>query len=56
VRTGKAIEVMNQNGVYLKALYPNLPENSYTVNQDRLLFPIPLREIQIGNLEQNNGY
>ncbi|HRP33881.1 MAG TPA: RagB/SusD family nutrient uptake outer membrane protein, partial [Agriterribacter sp.] len=56
VRTGKAIEVMNQNGVYLKALYPNLPENSYTINQDRLLFPIPLREIQIGNLEQNNGY
>lgn len=56
VRTGKAIEVMTANGAYLKALFPNLPSNSYELNQDKLLFAIPLREIQIGNLEQNRGY
>lgn len=56
VRTGKAIDVMTANGIYLKALYPNLPANSYNLNADRLLFPIPLREIQIGSLEQNKGY
>ncbi len=56
VRTGKAIEVMTQNGIYLKALNPNLPANSYNINADKLLFPIPLREIQIGSLEQNKGY
>lgn len=56
VRTGKAIEVMTANGEYLKTLYPNLATNSYNLNQDKLLFAIPLREIQIGSLEQNKGY
>jgi tetratricopeptide (TPR) repeat protein len=59
VRTDKAIEVMNQNGVYLKEFYSGesyLPEMSYNVTPERLLFPIPLREIRIGNLVQNPGY
>jgi len=56
VRTGKAIDVMNRNGEYLKPIFTNLPDNSYNVTPERLLFPIPLREILIGNLEQNLGY
>jgi tetratricopeptide (TPR) repeat protein len=56
VRTDRAIEVMNSHGRYVKALYPILREVSYNVTQNRLLFPIPQREILIGNLEQNPGY
>jgi len=59
VRTGKAIEVMNLNGKYLKNFYAGtsyLPDISYKLTSDKLLFPIPLREIKVGKLEQNPGY
>jgi hypothetical protein len=59
VRTGKAIEVMNEHGRQLKTIYAGegyLPQLSYTVTPNRLLFPIPFREIQIGKLVQNPGY
>lgn len=56
VRTDQAIEVMDQHGEYLKALYPILRDVSYNVTPNRLLFPIPQREILIGSLEQNPGY
>ncbi|WP_162339695.1 RagB/SusD family nutrient uptake outer membrane protein [Cyclobacterium salsum] len=59
LRTDRAIEVMNANGLYLKEFYAGesyLPAMSYNVTTERLLFPIPLREIRIGNLEQNPGY
>jgi hypothetical protein len=56
VRTDNAIEIMNQHGEYLKALHPILRDVSYNVTPNRLLFPLPQREILIGNLEQNPGY
>jgi tetratricopeptide (TPR) repeat protein len=59
VRTGKAIEVMTENGEYLKAFHAGeayLTDMSYNVTQERLLFPIPLREVLIGDLTQNPGY
>jgi len=56
VRTGRAIEVMNQNGIYLKARFNHLLPASYKVTQNRLLYAIPQREILIGGLEQNPGY
>lgn len=56
VRTGKAIEVMNNNGIYMKSLYNYLLPATYNVTEDRLLFPIPYREETIGKLEQNKGY
>ena len=56
VRTNKAIDVMTKNGQYLKKLYPVIPANSYNVTAQKLVFPIPLREIQIASLEQNPGY
>ncbi len=53
VRTEKAIEVMTKNGEYLKPKNSFLPGSSYIVTPDKLIFPIPDREIQVGNLEQN---
>jgi hypothetical protein len=43
VRTGRAVEVMQAKG--------------YDINQDKLLFPIPLRALDVNpKLDQNNGY
>jgi tetratricopeptide (TPR) repeat protein len=59
VRTGKAIEVMTKNGQYVKTVHAGesyLPDMSYKLTPNRLLFPIPNREILIGSLEQNPGY
>ncbi len=59
VRTDRAIDVMITNGEYLREFYAGAsynPEMSYIVTSESLLFPIPLREIRIGDLEQNPGY
>lgn len=57
VRTGKAIEVMAEHGKRMKALHSYLPERSYQMTKDKLVFPIPYRELQINSLlEQNTGY
>ena len=53
VRTGKAVEVMNANGVYQKANYSFYPAASYNVTENKLLLPLPQREITIDKLEQN---
>jgi tetratricopeptide (TPR) repeat protein len=59
VRTGKAIEVMTKNGEYIKQAHLGesyIPATSYNVTPDKLIFPIPNREILIGGLAQNPGY
>ena len=56
VRTGKAVEVMTADGQYLKSIYPYLLPGSYNVTENRLIYPIPLRETLIGSLTQNPGY
>lgn len=57
LRTGKAIEVMTEHGKQMKALYPYLAERTYQITEEKLLFPIPYRELQINTLlEQNPGY
>lgn len=57
IRTGKAIEVMTEHGKRMKAIYPYLQERTYQVTNDKLLFPIPYRELQINTeLKQNKGY
>ncbi len=57
IRTGQAITVMNAYGARLKQQFPYLLPQSYTVTQNRLLYPIPLREIQLNSqLVQNPGY
>jgi hypothetical protein len=59
VRTGKAVEVMNEYGAKLKSnpAYYYLSESSYDVDQNDLVFPIPFLEIQVNpDLQQNPGY
>jgi hypothetical protein len=58
VRTGKAISVMTAYGNNLKQIYSYLTANSYQVNENRLLFPIPYEEETYNiNLGSNNpGY
>lgn len=57
IRTGQAIQVMTAYGTALKQKFPYLLPQSYNVTQERLLYPIPLREIQLNSkLTQNPGY
>jgi hypothetical protein len=57
IRIGKAIEVGNAKGVRLKALYGWLLPSSFNVTPNKLVFPIPARELQINTqLTQNPGY
>jgi hypothetical protein len=57
IRNGNAIEVMNAKGVRMKALYGWLLPNTFNVTENRLIYAIPFREIQINsNLVQNPGY
>ncbi|NIJ54466.1 RagB/SusD family nutrient uptake outer membrane protein [Dyadobacter arcticus] len=59
VRTGKAIDVMTKNGEYIKQAHKGesyIPATSYNVTPDKLIYPIPNREILIGALDQNPGY
>ncbi|MGV8133718.1 MAG: RagB/SusD family nutrient uptake outer membrane protein [Mangrovibacterium sp.] len=57
IRNGNAIEIMNAKGVRMKALYGWLLPNTFNVTENRLIYAIPFREIQINsNLVQNPGY
>ncbi len=57
IRTGEAITVMNAYGVKMKALYPYIEARAYNVTKERLIFPLPYRELQINSkLTQNPGY
>ena len=57
IRDGQAITVCNAKGVTLKGIYGWLLPASFNVTQDRLIYPIPSREMQINtNLTQNPGY
>lgn len=57
IRAGKAVEVMQQFGVAIKSQYGWVLPNAFNVTQERLIYPIPFRELQINsNLVQNPGY
>jgi hypothetical protein len=57
IRIGEAIPVCTAKGATLKGIYGWLLPASFDVTQDRLIYPIPAREIQINpNLTQNPGY
>ncbi|MEC5142928.1 RagB/SusD family nutrient uptake outer membrane protein [Chitinophaga sp. 212800010-3] len=57
VRNGLAIDVIKAKGQRLKALYGWLLPIAFAINEDRLVYAIPFREIQINsNLVQNKGY
>lgn len=57
LRTGKAIEVMSNYGKEMKKIYPYLLPSTYNITKERLLYPIPYRELQLNDkLTQNPGY
>lgn len=57
VRTGKAVEKMTAFGQTMKSLYGWILPTAFNVTEERLIYPIPYRELQINtNLEQNPGY
>lgn len=57
IRNGMAIDVLNAKGVRMKALYGWLLPITFNVTQNRLIYAIPFRELQINSkLTQNPGY
>ena len=57
VRTGTAINVLNNAGAKLKLQFSYLPADSRIVTDFRLLFPIPAAEVGLNTqLVQNPGY
>ncbi len=57
IRTGKAIETITAKGNTLKSTYGWILPAAFNITQDRLIYPIPAREIQMNeNLVQNPGY
>jgi starch-binding outer membrane protein, SusD/RagB family len=57
IRTGQAITVLTAYGAKMKQQYGYLLPQTYNVTQNRLLYAIPLREIQLNpKLVQNPGY
>ncbi|MBO9619909.1 MAG: RagB/SusD family nutrient uptake outer membrane protein [Niabella sp.] len=57
IRTGQAITVMTAYGITAKQKYPYMLPQSFTVTQNRLLYPIPQNERNLNSqLTQNPGY
>ncbi|SJN19077.1 RagB/SusD family nutrient uptake outer membrane protein [Sphingobacterium sp. JB170] len=57
LRSGQAVEVLNKHGESLREIHDYLSAESYKVNEDKLLFPIPFAEIGVNTLlDQNAGY
>jgi hypothetical protein len=55
-RTGKAIEVMTAHGKREKSAKVFLFPESYTLNSNKLIAPLPVSEVSINKLTQNPGY
>lgn len=57
IRTGKAIEVMTKFGETMKTLNPWLLPTAFNITEDRLIYAIYFRELDVNsNLVQNPGY
>ena len=56
LRTGNAMEVMTQHGIEEKQRLSRLSEASYNIQEHKLLFPIPDREVRLNGFEQNAGW
>ncbi|HWL00105.1 MAG TPA: RagB/SusD family nutrient uptake outer membrane protein, partial [Parapedobacter sp.] len=56
LRTGKAVEVMNEHGIEEKERLNRLSSASYNIQAHKLLFPIPAREVRLNGFEQNPGW
>jgi len=47
IRTAKAIEVLTAHGIDMKNRYSFIPANSFNITTERLVYPIPFRELQL---------
>ena len=56
VRTGRAIEVMTAHGEEEKNLKSNVSSSAYNIQEHKLLYPIPEREVRLNNIDQNQGW
>lgn len=57
LRTGRAKETMTQYAEMVKDLQPHLKEPVYVIEDYKLLYPIPARELTLNpKLEQNPGW
>lgn len=57
IRNGTAVAVLTEKGKRMKALYGWLLPSAFNVTENRLVYAIPFREMQINNqLKQNPGY
>lgn len=56
IRTGRAVEVMNDHGKKQKAVQSRLSDAAYNVQEYMLLYPIPQREVRLNNFQQNPGW
>lgn len=57
IRSGQAVNVMNEFGRYIKSIDPVILDVAFNVTQDKLLFPFQSRELRVNpNLTQNPGY
>ncbi|QNK63662.1 RagB/SusD family nutrient uptake outer membrane protein [Pedobacter sp. PAMC26386] len=53
VRSGKAVAVMTAHGQYEIAHKTTIPAGSYLLNTNKLLLPIPQKDVNLDNLTQN---
>lgn len=56
LRTDRAMEVMNQHGEEEKQRLSRLSAASYNVQEYKLKYPIPQREVRLNQFEQNPGW
>lgn len=56
VRTGQAKKVMTANGKEQKKYQSWLPGSSYDIEDYKLILPIPLYEVNLNEIEQNEGW
>ena len=57
IRSGTAVEVMNEHGAYIKSIDPVILGIAFNVTQNKLVFPFQSRELRVNkNLVQNPGY
>lgn len=56
LRTNRAQQVMADHGEIRREEAPRLTDAAYNIQEYKLLFPIPQREVRLNNLEQNPGW
>lgn len=57
IRTGQAIAVLTKHGEEMKKLYGFLLPSAFQINENKLIYAIPFRELQVNSqLRQNPGY